>query len=188
MTTSHTSVFKTIPIQPEKDMKNKVIISTFLIIIVGVISILALHLTEEYRVEKYIERINFNNMSNKDADIIEKVTMDGESFYILVVDEYIDNIFNSKRYYIVKEKFNVLGLTLFEKIYSIYDSMPGSSFINTDEGETYIFGLKNNTQNNTIIVALESSEEIVLSVTNGPVLFYYTKNFLQIKDIIPDIN
>ena len=169
-------------------MKNKVVITTFLILISAVISILTFHLTEEYRVEKYIDRIHFNNMSNKDAEIIEKVTIDNESFYILVVDEYVDTTFNSERYYIVKIKYDFLGITLFETIYSQYDGMLGNSFANTDEGETYIFGLKNNYQYNTITVTLVSGEEIVLPVTDSPVLFYYTKDLLQIEEITLNIN
>jgi len=152
-------------------------------ILMCVIFVFTFQLTEEYRVEKYIDRIHFDNLTNKDAEIIEKVKMDGESFYILVVDEYSNSSFNSERYYIVKVKNNYLGITAFEIIYSKYDGMIGCSFSNTFDGETYIFGLKNDNIYNTIIVTLVSGEEVVLPVTDSPVLFYYTKDYLQIEDV-----
>lgn len=164
-------------------MKKKIIFSAFMFIVIGLIFVFIFQITEDFRAENYVNRFHFDGLTNKNAEIIEKVQIGGEFFYILVVDEYISNSFNSEKYYIVKTKNNSLGITTFEIIYSNYDGMHGSSFSNTYDGETYIFGLKGDYIYNTITVTLLSGEEVVLPVTDSPVLFYYTKDYLQIENI-----
>ena len=172
-------------------MKRIVIIATFLVVVViGLLVFNHSHYIEELRVKRFarVEKTRvFPENSNENVEILKEVTMDGEIFYILQEDEYIDGVFNSVTYQIIMIDRSTLGWKTFKVIWAHYDENYGYS-ITKGVDLTMIVGQKQENNFDTIDIELTSGVVFTAFITDSPILFYYTKEEYDIVDFTTNID
>jgi|LGOV01.1.fsa_nt_gb hypothetical protein len=122
----------------------------------------------------------YDDNEYKDKLLLGTVEFDGVEFYIFEADEYINDVLNAKVYSIVQCNQEFLFFKTYDYYLFTYEGTSGVDLQRSSNGTT-MFGVKEVNNFDKIELMLEDGETKIIDVTSTKVLFYYSKEYLDIE-------